>query len=86
MKKIVGVLNPFDSTQSFYFYEDGNRIDRVTGAIDELPEKLITFAKMYNVSDVDVMGPDYFSKGIIKEINNYMITKYNQNVLTINKI
>lgn len=86
MKKIIGILNPFDATQSFYFYEDGNRIDRLNCTIDKIPQSLVTFAKKYEITDVDVSGPSFFSQGIIKEIQKYMTTKYNQSILNIKMI
>ena len=86
MKKIVGILNPFDATQSFYFYEDGNRIDRLTCSLNEIPSSLISFASNYGVTDVDVSGPQFFSQAIVKEIDTYMINKYNAKKININII
>lgn len=83
MKKIVGILNPFDATQSFYFYEDGNRIDRLTCVMDDIPVKLMEFANKYGITDVDVTGPSFFSQTVVKEINKFMITKYETKPLNI---
>ena len=70
MKKIVGILNPFDATQSFYFYEDGNRIDRLTCSLNEIPSSLISFASNYGVTEIDT----------------YMINKYNAKKINVNII
>ena len=44
MKKIVGVLRPFDLYQTIYIYEDGNQIDAFESTIDDLPNNILKSA------------------------------------------
>ena len=67
MKKIIGIIHPFDIYQTFYVYEDGN----------------IELSRTYDVYQVDLSGAEHFAKGIIKQIQEKEITKYNENKLTI---
>ena len=38
MKKIVGILQPFDMYQTFFVYENGNKIDYAKIRISEIPD------------------------------------------------
>ena len=86
MKKIVGVLRPFDLEQSFYVYENGNKIDMAHPTVDEINEVVFSFVEKYNISQVDLTGPKQYSKGIGNKIKEAEMLKYNKNSLEINII
>ena len=86
MKKIVGVLRPFDLEQSFYVYENGNKIDMAHPTVDEINEVVFSFIEKYNISQVDLTGPKQYSKGISNKIKEAEMLKYNKNSLEINII
>ena len=86
MKKIVGVLRPFDLEQSFYVYENGNKIDMANPTVDEINEIIFSFVEKYDVSQIDLTGPKQYSKGISKKIKEAEVLKYNKNSLIINLI
>ena len=86
MKKIVGILRPFDLEQSFYVYENGNKIDMAHPTVDEINEVVFSFIEKYNISQVDLTGPKQYSKGISNKIKEAEMLKYNKNSLEINII
>lgn len=86
MKKIVGVLRPFDLEQSFYVYENGNKIDMAHPTVDEINEVVFSFIEKYNISQIDLTGPKQYSKGISKKIKEIEMLKYNKNSIEVNLI
>ena len=50
MKRIVGILHPFDLMQTFYIYEDGNKTDVFRTSIQSLPETVVHYAKKYGIT------------------------------------
>lgn len=86
MKKIVGVIHPFDMYQTFYVYEDGNKLDIVQARINDIPDTVFELSKIYDVYQVDLSGSTHFIKGIINQIKEKENTKYNENKLNIRSI
>lgn len=37
MKKIIGIIHPFDLYQTFYVYEDGKDVENVQVKIENIP-------------------------------------------------
>lgn len=83
MKKIIGIIHPFDIYQTFYVYEDGNKLEIVQTKIGDIPDTIFELAHTYDVHQVDLSGAEHFNKGLIKQIQEAEITKYNKNDLTI---
>lgn len=83
MKKIIGILKPFDMYQTFYVYEDDNQIDIRHPKIDEIPDEICELSQLYGVDQVDLSGAKSYIQGIIKQIQEKEITKYNENKLII---
>ena len=86
MKKIVGVIHPFDMYQTFYVSEDGNKLDIVKARINEIPDTILELSKVYDVYQIDLSGSTNFTKGIINKIKEKENTKYNENKLNIRSI
>lgn len=84
MKKIVGLIKPFDLKQNFYVYEDGNKIDTALPKIDEIGNTVLSLADKYNITQVDLVGSKQFNKGLRKKLQEEEMTKFNSNKLTIN--
>ncbi len=83
MKKLIGLLRPFDMTQTFYVYEDGNQLKTVELTIDEIPETVLQLCDKYNIEQIDLVGSKGYSKGLIKQIQEKESIKYNKNTLII---
>lgn len=83
MKKIIGIIHPFDMYQTFYVYEDGNKLETSQVRINEIPDTILELSKVYDVYQIDLSGSTNFTKGIINKIKEKENTKYNENKLTI---
>ena len=86
MKKIIGVLRPFDRRQNFYVYEDSNRLETKQPTIDEINETIFALCQKYDIIQVDLTGPKQFNRGLKKKIELAEMQKYNENKLIINVI
>jgi len=83
MKKIIGIIHPFDLYQTFYVYEDGNKLDAMQIKIKDIPNTIFQLCETYNVYQLDLSGAERFSKKIIQDIQKQELIKYNKNILTI---
>jgi hypothetical protein len=84
MKKIIGMIKPFDMKQNFYVYEDGNKLDSASPTIDEINETIFALMQEYGVSQLDLVGPKQYNKGLSKKIKEAEMVKYDKNTLEIN--
>ena len=83
MKKIVGILRPFELKQEFFVYEDGNKIDMASYSIDEIYEGIFSLFEKHGANKVYLYGPNQYSKGIKRKIREKEIQKYNKESLEI---
>lgn len=83
MKKIIGIIHPFDIYQTFYVYEDGNKLEIVQTKMNDIPDTIFQLSHTYDVYQIDLSGAERFIKGIIKKIQEKEFTKYNENKLNI---
>ena len=86
MKRIIALLKPFVIDQTLYVYDEGNKLETVSVKIDDLPETIIDLAIKHNLEQVDLTGPTAYAKGIIKQIREKEINKYNENTLILKHI
>lgn len=84
MKKIIGIIRPFDLRQTFYVYEDGNKIAVEYPTLNEINESVFSLSSKYEVSQVDLVGPKQYNRGLSKRIKEAEMTKFNENKLEIN--
>ena len=66
MKKIIGIIHPFDIYQTFYVYEDGNKLEIVHTKINDIKDTVYELYRMYDIYQVDLSGSEQFAKCIIK--------------------
>lgn len=83
MKKIIGIIHPFDVYQTFYVYEDGNKLDIVQTKIGDIPDTIFELSHIYDVYQVDLSGAKHFAEGLVKQIKEKEIAKYSENKLII---
>ena len=86
LRKIVSIIRPFDRQQNIYVYEDGNKLETASATIQEMEDIIFTFVDKYNISQIDLVGPKQYLKGLQRKIEKTEFTKYNQNKLEINII
>lgn len=83
MKKIIGILRPFDLYQTLYVYEDGNEIDVAKTTVDEIANKVLELANKYEINQIDLSGAKQYAIKIQKDICEKELTQYNKNELVI---
>ena len=86
MKKLIGILRPFDLEQTFVVYEDGQKIDTCHLTTDEILNAVPYLCEKYNITQVDLTGPKQYSKGIQHTLENSELIKYNTSKININII
>ena len=86
MRKIIGVLRPFDLQQTLYIYQDSNKISSFQTTIENLDEDILNYAKQYNIDQVDFSGAAHYVSGLIQKIQKKEIEKYQYNKLIFNCI
>ena len=86
MKKIIGIIHPFDMYQTFYVYQDGNKIETIQIRMNEIPDTIFDLSNVYNIHQIDLSGSKHFIEGIAKQIQEQEKNKYNKNELIINCI
>lgn len=64
MKKIIGVIRPFQLEQSIMVYEDGNKIDILQSTLEDLGNSIYSLSKKHDVTRVDLAGPKRFIEGV----------------------
>ena len=83
MKKIIGLIQPFDIYQQFYVYQDGNKIDMIQTKIQDIPDTIFELSQTYDINQIDLSGAEHFTKKIIQQIQAQEIIKYSENKLII---
>ena len=86
MKKIIGIIHPFDMYQTFYVYEDGNELELVQVRMNDIPDTILELSKVYDVYQIDLSGSNHYTQNIIKQIKKKEATKYNENKIIITSI
>ena len=83
MRKIIGIIHPFDIYQTFYVYENGNKLQIVKTRVKDIVDTILQLSQTYNVQQVDLSGAKHYIKGLIKQTQEAEMLKYNQNKLKI---
>ena len=87
MKKIIGIIKPFEGQQTLLVYEDGNKIDMNQTTIEKLNESLFLLMETHDVYRVDLAGPKKYLKGLSDQIQRQAAAKYeNSKEIEINII
>lgn len=76
MKKIIGIIHPFDALQTLYIYKDGDILTTVQTKIDDIPKTILNLAIAYEIDQIDLAGAKNFTKGVADKINKEY-SKYN---------
>ena len=83
MKKIIGIIHPFDIYQTFYVYQDGNKLEIAQTKVKDIPDTVLELSNVYDVNQIDLSGAKHFINGIIRQIQEKQLTKYKENKLII---
>ena len=87
MNKILLVnIKPFTFTQTLSIFEDGNEIRTIIVPMNKIEEEILILTKKDNISEVNIVGPKVYTKGIKKKIEKAELKTYNKNMLNIKLI
>lgn len=78
MKKIIGVIRPFEMKQTLMVYEDGNKIDLSETTITDLSESMLALMEKHSTYQADLVGPKKFILGLKSEIMKDTKLKYEE--------
>ena len=77
MKKIIGIIKPFELNQSLMVYEDGNKIDVCETTLNDLDKNLFPLMDKHQVYRLDLVGPKKYLKGFSEQVIAKGKAKYN---------
>ena len=87
MNKILLVnIKPFTFTQTVSIFEDGNEVGTMIVPMNKIEEEILILTKNDNISEVNIVGPKVYTKGIKKKIEKAEFKTYNKNMLNIKLI
>lgn len=83
MIKMVAMLQPFETIQKIYVYENGNILEVSSTSLDNLPTAVFALKDKYNITKMDLVGSSRFSKGYKDKILKEELARYNVSTLDI---
>lgn len=76
MKKIIGIIKPFEAEKTLMVYEDGNKIDIAKATSEDLYLTLFELMEKHKTSRLDLVGPKKYLTGLANQIRQTGIDKY----------
>ena len=87
MDKVLLVnIKPFTFTQMISIFEDGNEVETMAVPMNKIEEEILILTKHNDISEVNLVGPKVYTKGIQKKIEKAELKTYNKNMLDIKLI
>ena len=87
MDKVLLVnIKPFTFTQIISIFEDGNEVETMAVPMNKIEEVILILTKHNDISEVNLIGPKVYTKGIQKKIEKAELKTYNKNILDIKLI
>lgn len=87
MDKVLLVnIKPFTFTQIISIFEDGNEVETMAVPMNKIEEEILILTKHNDISEVNLIGPKVYTKGIQKKIEKAELKTYNKNILDIKLI
>lgn len=87
MDKVLLVnIKPFTFTQIISIFEDGNEVETIAVPMNKIEEEILILTKHNDISEVNLIGPKVYTKGIQKKIEKAELKTYNKNILDIKLI
>lgn len=87
MDKVLLVnIKPFTFTQIISIFEDGNEVETMAVPMNKIEEEILILTKHNDISEVNLVGPKVYTKGIQKKIEKAELKTYNKNMLDIKLI
>ena len=87
MDKVLLVnIKPFTFTQIISIFEDSNEVETMAVLMNKIEEEILILTKHNDISEVNLIGPKVYTKGIQKKIEKAELKTYNKNILDIKLI
>lgn len=86
MKRIIGILKPLEVYQKFLIFENNQKIEEKKYNIVVLPAKVVSLAKTYEITQIDLIGPKAYTQKIANAITSSEQQTYEENTIKINLI
>lgn len=87
MDKVLLInIKPFTFTQIISIFEDGNEVETMAVPMNKIEEEILILTKHNDISEVNLIGPKVYTKGIQKKIEKAELKTYNKNILDIKLI
>lgn len=87
MDKVLLVnIKPFTFTQIISIFEDGNEVETMAVPMNKIEEEILILTKHNDISEVNLVGPKVYTKGIQRKIEKAELKTYNKNMLDIKLI
>ena len=67
-------------------FEDGEEVTNTQVPMNILEESIIAYAHLHNVSEINIVGPKIYTKGIQKKMQKIELEKYSENTVKINLV
>lgn len=85
-KILLANIKPFTFSQTISIFEDGSEVETMVVPMSKIEEEILILAKHNNISEVNIVGPKVYTKGIQKKIEKAELKTYNKNLLNIKLI
>ena len=83
MNKLIIMIQPFMAKQTIYVYEDNVKIDAIQADYKNFTNSVIELTRKYATGDVEIIGPENYTKGLGNQILKSELEKYNKNIINI---
>ena len=83
MNKMISIMQPFVKKQLVYIYEDNIKTDVIQINLSNFAEKMVALTREKEVTEIELIGPKQYTKGIGNKILEIELTQYKENKINI---
>ena len=83
MNKMISIMQPFVKKQLVYIYEDNIKTDAIQINLSNFAEEMVALTREKEVTEIELIGPKQYTKGIGNKILEIELTQYKENKINI---
>lgn len=83
MKRLVGLIEPFDFNQKLYVFEGDTLVMQVSVPFADIPERVVTFCHQDGITSVTLQGDVHFTRRLKQEIYEKEFVNYGESKITV---
>lgn len=83
MNKMISIMQPFVKKQLVYIYEDNIKTDVIQINLSNFAEEMVALTREKEVTEIELIGPKQYTKGIGNKILEIELTQYKENKINI---